>query len=314
MTKARILADYVAGGTTATEFDYLDGLTSAAVGINDTQTLTNKTLTSPTFTGTTTGHTASRNENIYATTNISNAANATTVKITADKLTVWNTSNQFHILSSVDVSPAITASGANGLDTGSEANSTWYYYYVIYNGSTVGGLFSASYSSPTMPSGYTYKKYIGAIYNQSGGDLVELYQKGNWCFTLYGTGDQDQNIKQMYSSSCTANTEHTVNPTAFIPPNADYYRFRNQASTSSPQSYINVHFHAFDYLRQSAHRHGVNDSQDYIYIKDHSGQSVQAGGEHEMPMIVAQTFYINPNYTPGSLDLYHLGYKFNGVE
>ena len=48
MTKARILADYVAGGTTATEFDYLDGLTSAAVGINDTQTLTNKTLASTT--------------------------------------------------------------------------------------------------------------------------------------------------------------------------------------------------------------------------------------------------------------------------
>ena len=50
MTRARILADYVAGGTTATEFDYLDGLTSAAVVINDTQTLTNKTLTSPTLT------------------------------------------------------------------------------------------------------------------------------------------------------------------------------------------------------------------------------------------------------------------------
>jgi len=50
MTRARILADYVAGGTTAVEFDYLDGLTSAAVGINDTQTLTNKTLTSPVLT------------------------------------------------------------------------------------------------------------------------------------------------------------------------------------------------------------------------------------------------------------------------
>ena len=46
MTRARILANYVAGGTTAAEFDHIDGLTSTAVGINDTQTLTNKTLSS----------------------------------------------------------------------------------------------------------------------------------------------------------------------------------------------------------------------------------------------------------------------------
>ena len=48
MTRARILADYVAGGTTAPEFDHIDGLTSTAVGINDTQTLANKTLASTT--------------------------------------------------------------------------------------------------------------------------------------------------------------------------------------------------------------------------------------------------------------------------
>ena len=48
MTRARILADYVAGGTTAAEFDHIHGLTSTAVGINDTQTLANKTLASTT--------------------------------------------------------------------------------------------------------------------------------------------------------------------------------------------------------------------------------------------------------------------------
>ena len=60
MSRARILADYVATGVTAAEFDVLDGLTSttaelnrldgitsAAVGLTDSQTLTNKTLTSP---------------------------------------------------------------------------------------------------------------------------------------------------------------------------------------------------------------------------------------------------------------------------
>lgn len=50
MTKARTLADYVATGVTAAEFDRLDGIGSAAVGLTDSQTLTNKTLTSPTLT------------------------------------------------------------------------------------------------------------------------------------------------------------------------------------------------------------------------------------------------------------------------
>jgi len=88
MSRARILADYVAVGTTAAEFDVLDGLTSTtaelnildgvtstaaeinlvdgltstAVGINDIQTLTNKTLTSPTLTK---GHLKASSTNSY---------------------------------------------------------------------------------------------------------------------------------------------------------------------------------------------------------------------------------------------------------
>ena len=50
MTKARTLANLGAVTSSATELNYSDALTSAAVGINDTQTLTNKTLTSPTLT------------------------------------------------------------------------------------------------------------------------------------------------------------------------------------------------------------------------------------------------------------------------
>ena len=49
MTRARILADYVAGGTTAAEFDYLDGVTSNV----QTQMDAKAPLASPTFTGTT---------------------------------------------------------------------------------------------------------------------------------------------------------------------------------------------------------------------------------------------------------------------
>ncbi len=51
--------------------------------------------------------------------------------------------------STITIDSGVT--GANGLDTGSLAASTWYYFYLIYNGSTVAGLLSASATSPTMP-------------------------------------------------------------------------------------------------------------------------------------------------------------------
>jgi len=58
MTKARILADYVAGGTTATEFDYMDGVTSNV----QTQLTAKAPLASPAFSGTPTGITAAHLE------------------------------------------------------------------------------------------------------------------------------------------------------------------------------------------------------------------------------------------------------------
>ena len=54
-------------------------------------------------------------------------------------------------------------SGANGLDTGSIANSTWYSVWVIYNGTTTAGLLSTSATTPTLPSGYTYKARVGWV-------------------------------------------------------------------------------------------------------------------------------------------------------
>ena len=53
MTKARILADYVAGGTTAAEFDVLDGLTATTSGLNKgaVGTATGGTITTPTIGG-----------------------------------------------------------------------------------------------------------------------------------------------------------------------------------------------------------------------------------------------------------------------
>jgi hypothetical protein len=59
---------------------------------------------------------------------------------------------------------AAWAAGTNqgGLDTGTVANSTWYYLWAIYNPTSgvADYLISTSTSAPTMPSGYTYKRFL----------------------------------------------------------------------------------------------------------------------------------------------------------
>jgi len=53
---------------------------------------------------------------------------------------------------------------SGGLDTGSAAANTWYYFFIIGKAdlSTVDAIYSTSPTGPTMPSGYVWKRYIGA--------------------------------------------------------------------------------------------------------------------------------------------------------
>jgi len=102
----------------------------------------------------------------------------TEMDVDCDEIILQTASAAVIRTASVDLTVDITASGANGLDTGAEANSTWYYIWVVYNSttSTAAGLLSASSTSPTMPSGYTYMGLVGAVYNDSGGDFDTIYQ------------------------------------------------------------------------------------------------------------------------------------------
>jgi hypothetical protein len=72
-------------------------------------------------------------------------------------------------------------SNQGGLDTGTEANSTWYHVFVIRRPDTGGTdvLFSTSATSPTMPTSYTEKRRIGAIYNNSSGNIDAFTQFGD---------------------------------------------------------------------------------------------------------------------------------------
>lgn len=81
----------------------------------------------------------------------------------------------------------ITTAGLNGLDTGSVANDTWYYIYVVGNPTTdaYGLLFSTNNLTPTLThgslSGYTCYRRIGACM-QNAGTFLYAKKRGEWTY------------------------------------------------------------------------------------------------------------------------------------
>lgn len=84
--------------------------------------------------------------------------------ITANSILLLDTSNNSFTARSVNATiNTATAAGLLAIDTGSWAINTWYYVYVISNGTLVSAIASLSSTAPTMPSGYTFRARVGAI-------------------------------------------------------------------------------------------------------------------------------------------------------
>lgn len=76
----------------------------------------------------------------------------------------------------------VSGNGNGGLDTGTIAASTKYYIFQISNGTASDILYSLSATAPLMPSGYTYKRRIGAFLTNSCSQIIPIVQRGN---TIY---------------------------------------------------------------------------------------------------------------------------------
>jgi hypothetical protein len=79
---------------------------------------------------------------------------------------------------------AVWAEGdaAGGLDTGSVAADTTYHMFAIWNPTTETAdfLFSASYVSPTLPSGYTKKDWVMAVITDGSSNIRDFKQDGRF--------------------------------------------------------------------------------------------------------------------------------------
>lgn len=114
---------------------------------------------------------------------------AATVRVYADRLVLLKDDGAAaalppaFIVTSVDVTIDITAAGANGLDAGAEGASDWYTIWVIRDttNSLTRGLLSITFdvaTGPTMPANYTYRRLVGAVYNDASSNFVNFTQRG----------------------------------------------------------------------------------------------------------------------------------------
>ncbi len=120
----------------------------------------------------------------------------------------------------------ITVSGANGLDTGSEASATWYHLYAISNddGSQVAGLLSvtneAATGSITLPSGYTKKRQLPIAVKNDGSSNFRPFRVGDgWPTRPYiaYTETQAGSVYRVLNGG-TASAFADVDLSGFVPP------------------------------------------------------------------------------------------------
>jgi hypothetical protein len=91
--------------------------------------------------------------------------------------------------------------GANGLDAGAIAATKWYHLFAIGKADgTTAFLASLSATTPTLPSTYAYKRWIGAVLTDATPAIVAYSQVGNRF--LWKTNRRDT-------------TQHTINTTPF---------------------------------------------------------------------------------------------------
>lgn len=209
----------------ATSTDTIDGVTNTTEVIPTQET--RRYIVNTAATGYITSSSSSRRYGAIASgRNITaSRASASTIDIDADEVVLRDSSGRSFLATSVNLTLDISTSTANGLDTGAEASSTWYYGYVIAKpDGTVAGLLSTSATSPTMPTGYTYKALITAARNDGSSNFLAYRQRGNDVFFEAG---------QSAISGGSAGVETSVSVSGLVPPSALDFSIHISASVTT---------------------------------------------------------------------------------
>lgn len=127
--------------------------------------------------------------------------------------------------------------GANGIDAGVQAASQWYYFYFIFNPTTVTlaticSLTAPSSGGPTLPAGYTAWAYACAVYSSSGTALL---------YTVCGGANAFYPTAKNILTGGKGIVETTVSLSTLVPPNAT-------SILASLQAYVDAENYLFRVL------------------------------------------------------------------
>ena len=127
--------------------------------------------------------------------------------------------NTFNIDVTSSILVDITSSGAGGLDTGSEAASTWYAVWLIGDSTSVNSpsaILSVSFTAPTLPAGYDSKRYVGSVRNDLSSDFHDFVQTGSSRRRVIDYHEDRQTTLQVLTLG-TATTFATVDLSSLVP-------------------------------------------------------------------------------------------------
>lgn len=229
------------------------------------------------------------------------------VGITADEVILKPTTGgpTYYLATAVSLTLDIggTVSAPLGLDTGAEAASTWYYVWLIYNGTAVSGVFSVSSGAPTLAgalAGYKWAAMIGCVRNDAGSNFTTFIQYGR-------TNYQNESIiftnKGASALAAIGGAELTVFQ-GFVPPIAKSW-FGYADSVSNNSSVIQ--------LQADSNRLGqvvIQLNSSGTSITD-NGVTNFGGSQFELPIKVAQSFnYATAVAAATPVRLFCTGFKF----
>ncbi len=212
------------------------------------------------------------------------------------------------VTSNLDV--VLSASGALGLDTGSEASGAFYRLWVCKGDSGVTAVASTSLTSPTLPSGYnTYKRLLpGAWRNDASSNIIPAYytnfgiraeMRYRCLMAGYGQTVGGTNILDGGTSGSYSSFADLTNAPNFIPAESQLGIFKvdsvgnNYAVALRPNGYTTDDFWA------RAATATNNFIQDLAYIPTDSSQLVEMKTSTGDGVDIAVAGYVVTQYTNG---------------